>query len=262
MAMIEATLTVDVWYELTQLDDLGAVFLYLETTGSVVCAFEAMEPAAVSETGIVLSAGVNALAIPFGKSAWLKLLSGTGTITFSQYGGITADRSNCAYAYTDTISVDELETSADVVVGNDDSASEQLTYVGFIQTVAANIGSGATVDSAVLQLRFGKLVPGQVLRIYGVAESSSQFATLVDYASLASGLTLTTEFVDVTIDHTGAQTVDITDLLQELVDLAGWSAASPLQLWIGCTSAVITAADATVSILTGYRNTAVFAQVS
>lgn len=262
MAMLEYALTVDVWYELEDLDDPLSVFLYLEGTDPVVCAFGAIEPDATSETGILLSEGVNAIPIPVGKSAWLKLLSGTGTVTFSQYGGITSDQSKCAYAYSDAVSVDEVETAVDVVVGNDDSVTEQLTYVGFIETVAADIAGAATVDSAVLQLRFGRIVPGQVLRIKGVAESDSQFSTITDYASLASGLTLTTEFVDVTVDYTGVQTIDITDVLQELVNVSGWDATSPIQFWIACTSSVVTGQDATVSVFTGYRQCAVFAAVS
>lgn len=262
MAMLEVAPTVDVWYELEDLDDAESVFLYLEGTDPVVCAFEAMEPDALSETGILLSEGVNAIPIPFGKSAWLKLLSGTGTITYSQYGGITSDQSKCAYAYTDVATIDELETGADVIVGNDDTGVDPLVYVGFIETVAAAIAGAATVDSAVLQLRFGRIVPGQVLRIYGVAESTSQFGTLSNYVSLASDLTLTTEFVDVTVDYTGVQTVDITDLLQELVGVSGWNATSPIQFWVGVTSAVVTAENATVAIFTGYRQCAVFAAVS
>ena len=262
MAMLEYALTVDVWYQLEDLDDAESVFLYLEGTDPVVCAFGAMEPDATSETGILLSAGVNAIPIPFGKSAWLKLLSGTGTITFSQYGGIASDQSKCAYAYGDGISVDEVETNVDIVVGNDDSVTDQLTYVAFVQTVAGGIAGAATVDSAVLQLRFGRIVPGQVLRIYGVAESSSQFATITDYASLASGLMLTTEFVNVTVNYTGVQTVDITDLLQELVNVSGWDATSPIQLWIGCTSSVVTGQNTTVRILTGNQQCSVFASVS
>jgi hypothetical protein len=262
MAMLEYALTVDVWYELEDLDDPLAVFLYLEGTDPVVCAFGALEPDATSETGILLSEGVNAIPIPYGKSAWLKLLSGAGTVTFSQYGGITSDQSKCAFAYTDTIAVDEVETAANVTVGNDDSVTDQLTYVAFVETVAAGIASAATVDSAVLQLRFSRIVPGQVLRVYGVAESSSQFSTLTDYASLASGLTLTTEFVDVTVNYTGTQTIDITDLLQELANVSGWDATSPIQFWIGCTSSVVTGQNTTVTILTGNQQLSVFASVS
>ena len=262
MAMLEYALTVDVWYQLTDLDDAESVFLYLEGSDPVVCAFEAAEPAALSETGIQLSEGVNAIPIPYAKSAWVKLLSGTGTITFSQYGGISSNQAKCAFAYTDTISVDEVETAANVTIGNDDSVTDQLTYVAFVETVAANIAAAATIDSAVLHLRFGRIVPGQVFRIYGVAESTSQFATLTNYAALASGLTLTTEFVDITIDYTGFQTVDVTDLLQELTAVSGWGSTSPLQFWIGCTSSVVTGQNTTISLLTGYRQAAVFAAIS
>jgi len=260
--MIEVTLTAGVWYQIQNLDDPLFCFLQLDSTNTVICAFDVAEPLSVADVGIVLVEGVNSLPIPPNKSAWIKLISGAGSIIFSQYGGITSDQSKCAFAYTDSVAVDEVETAVDVVVGNDDSVSDQLAYVAFIETVPGNIAGAATVDSAVLQIRFGRIVPGQVLRVYGIAESSSQFATLTDYTSLASGLTLTTEFVDITVNYTGVQEVDITDLLQELVGVSGWDTASPIQLWVGCTSSVVTGEDTTVTILTGYRHCAVFAVVS
>jgi hypothetical protein len=152
--------------------------------------------------------------------------------------------------------------NTEIVAGINDTGVDPISNVGFLQTVAAGIAGAATVDSAVLHVRLSRFIAGQVLRIYGVAEATSQFSTLSVYDDLASGLTLTTEFVDITVGYTGAESVDITDLLQELVNVSGWDATSPIQFWVGETAGPVTGEDYTVTVFTGWKQTAVFAVVS
>jgi hypothetical protein len=259
MALHTETLTT-AWYELTDLDD--ELFVMAITVGdNVDVAIDVAEPVS-GATSFSIAEGITRLDIPQGKSLWMRCPSGTCDLTYSKYSGIIMDRTKCAYAYTDGISVDVVEAgNTDIKMGVDDTPADALTYVGFLQTVAAGIAGGATIDVATLRVQLFNFRPGQVLRIYGVAESTSQFATLTDYADLASGLTLTTEFVDITIGHSGSQSVDITDLLQELVNVSGWSGTSPIQFWVGETTGAVTGQDYTLWIYTGWKLTAVFATV-
>ena len=260
MPMHTQTLTTT-WYELTELDD--QTFVMIQAAGDDIdVVLDVVEPDVVA-TSFVFAEGFWRIDIPDGKSVWVRCPSGTCDLTYSKFGGIIMDRTKCAYAYTDAISVDVVVAgNVDVIVGTDDSGAELLTYVAFLQTVAAGIAGAATVDSAVLHLRLSKFTAGQVLRVYGVAESTSQFATLSAYADLASGLTLTTEFVDITIGYTGFESVDIKDLLQELANVSGWDATSPIQFWVGETAGPVTGEDYTLSIYTEWKLTAVFASVS
>lgn len=248
------------WYELTDLDD--QTFVMAQTVGDDIdVVLDVAEPAS-DATAFTVAEGFWRFDIPEGKSVWARCPSGTCDITYSKFSGIIMDRTKCAFAYTDVISVDVVVAgNTDVVAGNDDTGAETILNVGFLHTGAAGISGASTIDSAVLQLRFSKFRPGQVLRVYGVADDASQFSTLMNYADLASGLTLTTEFVDITVGYTGSESADITDLLQELVNVSGWSGSSPIQLWLGETTGTVTGEDNTISIYTGFKKTAVFAHV-
>jgi hypothetical protein len=259
MAMHTETLT-STWYQLADLDDES--FVMAVTVGDDCDVVLDVATPDASATAFTISEGINRLDIPEGKSLYIRCPSGTCDLTYSKYSGIIMDRTKCAYAYSDAISVDVVEAgNTDIKMGVDDTPADALTYVGFLQTVAAGIAGAATIDVATLRVQLFDFRPGQVLRIYGVAESTSQFATLTAYADLASGLTLTTEYVDITIGHSGTQSVDITDLLQELVNVSGWSGTSPIQFWVGETTGTVTGQDDTLSIYTGWKLTAVFATV-
>lgn len=249
------------WYELTDLDE--QTFVMIQTTGDDIdLVLDVAEPDAAA-TSFVFVAGLWRIDIPEGKSVWVRCPSGTCDITYSKFSGIIMDRTKCAYAYTDAVTIDELVAgNTDLVVGDDDTGTDPISNVGFLHTVAAGINGAATVDAATLNIRLSRFTPGQVLRFYGVAENASQFSSLTDYASLASGLTLTTEFVDITVGYTGAESADITDLLQELVNVSGWSNTSPIQFWVGETTGTVTGVDYTATIFTGWKQTAVFASVS
>lgn len=260
MPMHTETLT-STWYEVTDLDNES--FIMAVIVGDDCDVVLDVATPDVAATSFTISEGITRLDIPEGKSIWIRCPSGTADLTYSKFGGIIMDRTKCAYAYTDAISVDVVVAgNTDVKVGDDDTGAETLSHVGFLHTVAANIAGSATVDAATLRLQLFDFVPGQVLRVYGVAEPTSQFGTLSDYADLASGLTLTTEFVDITVGHTGSEAVDLTDLLQELVNVSGWDATSPIQLWVGETTGTVAGEDYTASIYTGWKLTAVFATVS
>lgn len=260
MTMHTETLTSS-WYELTDLDDQS--FVMAQTVGDDIdVVMDVAEPAA-DATSLTVVEGFWRFDIPEGKSAWARCPTGTCDITYSKFGGIIMDRTKCAYAYTDSLSIDVVVAgNTDIVAGTNDTGANEITNVGFLQTVAANIAGAATVDSATVHLRFSRFTPGQVIRLYGVAESTSQFATLNAYADLASGLTLTTEFVDITIGYTGAGSADITDLLQELVNVSGWTTTSPIQFWVGETTGTVSGVDYTLTVYTGWKLTAVFASVS
>jgi hypothetical protein len=260
MPMVEITLTVDVWYEVENLDDPTYCFLQLDSTDTVICAFDASEPPATADVGIVLTEGVNALPIPVNKSAWIKLLSGAGSIIYSQFGGILFNPAKAKHAWT-SISDTDVEQTAIVQVGFDDSGAEEYTYVSFLETVAAGIASAATIASARLLLQLSKQYSGKQFRVYGVAEPDSVFADIIDYASLASGLTLTTEFADVTIGFSGSESLDITDIVQELVAVSGWDATSPIQLWVGPVDSATAGVDATSSINSGIQRSVIFVTV-
>lgn len=260
MTMHTETLT-STWYELADLDDES--FVMIVTTGDDCdVVFDVAEPDALA-TSFAVSAGINRLDIPDGKSVWMRCPTGTADVTYSQFSGIIMDRTKCAYAYTDTLSIDVVVAgNTDITAGDDDTGANTVSNVGFLHTVAAGITGAATVNTATVHLRLSKFIPGQVIRLYGVAENSSQFSTLTDYASLASGLTLTTEFVDITVGYTGNESADITDLLQELVNVSGWTTTSPIQFWVGETTGTVTGEDYTLTIFTGWKQTAVFASIA
>ena len=214
-------------------------------------------------TAFTIAEGITRLDIPDGKSLWVRCPSGTCDLTYSKFGGIIMDRTKCAYAYLDGVSTTGVVAgNTDVIAGDNDALTDTLYHIGFLQTAAAGIAGAATVDSAVLQLRLSKFIPGQVLRIYGVAEPTSQFTSLVDYTAFDSGLSLTGEYVDITVGYTGAEAVDITDLLQELVNVMDWDAGSPIQFKVTETTGTVPTVDNRVVIFTDWKLTAVFAAVS
>ena len=260
MTMHTETLTTT-WYEVTDLDDES--FVMAVTVGDdcdVVLDVATPDAAATSFT---ISEGINRLDIPEGKSLWIRCPSGTCDLTYSKYSGIIMDRTKCAYAWLNVTTSAEavIAGNTELIVGDDNSGDDPINHVGFLQTVASGIAEAATIASAVLQLRLFQFRPGQVLRIYGVAETTSQFLTLLTYADLQdpAEIALTTEFVDITIGYNGSEAVDITDLIQELVDLTGWTTTSPFQFQVTETTGFTAAEDYTVRIYTGFKLTAVFA---
>jgi hypothetical protein len=260
MAMHTETLSTT-WYELTDLDDTLFVMAIIEGD-DVDVVIDVAEPAS-GATAFTISEGITRLDIPDGKSLWMRCPTGTADLTYSQYDGLIMDRTKCAYAWLNVTTSAEavIAGNTDLIVGDDNSGDDPINHVGFLQTVASGIAGAATIASAVLQLRLFQYRPGQVLRIYGVAETTSQFSTLVTYADLQdpAEIALTTEFVDITIGYNGFQAVDITDLIQELVDLSGWTTTSPIQFQVTETTGFTSAEDYTVRIYTGFKLTAVFA---
>lgn len=260
MGMHTETLTTS-WYQVTNLDD--DLFVTLQLVGDdVVMVFDVSTPDAAA-TGFTLVESIIGINIPDNKAMYLRCPSGTCDVTYSQFGGIAMDRTKCAHAYTDGVGIDVVVAgNTDVTAGDNDSGADLINNVGFLHTGAAGIAGAATVDSATIRLQLAQFVPGQTIRIYGVAASTSQFSTLVDYADLASGLTLTTEFVDIVVGYTGDESADMTDLLQELVNVGGWTTSSPIQLWVGEPTGTVTGVDYTFTIYTGWTQTAIFATVS
>jgi hypothetical protein len=263
MSMITATLTAGTWYEFVDLDDPSAVQFYLDSTDQVLAALEAGTPSSTS-AAFFCAEGMNQFAIPPGKSCWVKLTSGTADVIYSQYDGIDIDGALCAFARSDGVSVDDLEINTFPVAGYDDSAADVLTYVGLLHTEAAGIASTATIDAATMTLSLGRFKIGRTIRIFGIEEAASITSSLTDYASLASGQTLTTAYEEITIDGSGQAVADLTAVIQELIDdTASWTTASPIQLWIGDNGGSPTAGlDETVVILGTGRVSALFVRAS
>ena len=259
MSMVTQSLTVGTWYQFTSLDDPSVVQFYLNSSDVVIAALEASTPDS-SSPGFLCVGGMNQFLIPLGKSCWVKLASGTADVIYSQFDGILIDAVKCAFARTDAISIDEVLSNVFPIAGYDDSATDTIEHVGLLHTEAANVASAATIAAATITLQFSSFRTGRMLRIYGIEEAASITLGLTDYASLASGQTLTTAFEDVTIDSSGFATVDLTAILQELVDdTPSWTTSSPVQLWIGDNgSSPSSGLNETATIITSGRGSALF----
>jgi len=260
MSMITESLPAGTWHQLTNLDTPTSVMLYLDSSDVVIAAFEPTSPASTSDGILLAENAINQLSIPEGKSCWLKLASGAADVTYSQFDGIEIDLEKCAYAVTDGISVDDVVANTFPRVGFDDSAADQLTHIGLLHTKVAGLPNTATIVDAAITLQIGLSRVGRTLRIYGIEEASSITSGLTDYASLASGQTLTTAFEEVTLDATGYAVVDLTAILQELLDdTASWSTSSPVQLWIGDNGSSPTSGlDESATLITSGRTSALF----
>lgn len=257
------TLTAGAWHEIEDLDDPTFVYLYVDSTDTVILAFDAASPSASSTVGGLLVEGWNGFPIPLGKSAWIKLLSGTGSVIYSKYDGIQLDVTNCAYAVTDTVTIDEVQANTTPVAGFDTTPTNQLTYVGLIHSVPAGIAGSATVSAASMVLTFSRSLVGREFVVHGIEAASSITAGLTDYASLAVDPTLTTASETFVVDYTGRVVIDLTAILQELVAVSGWTTSSPIQLRIAPSDSMpVTAVDATVILQPDSRNAAIFATAS
>lgn len=257
MPMVTDALTVDVWYEVTDLDDETFVFLQTDSADPCVLAFGVAEPPATSEIGILLSEGINAIHIPAGKAAWLKLLSGTMSVTYSQFDGILMDVANCGFAYSAAVPGDtDWIPDTDVSAGKDYAtvrdSDNPYDFIGWLQTEPCNIADSVTIDSATLSLSLSQFLPGEVIRIH--ASFDSDVGTFTDYSDLDTA-PLSTAYSDLTVGWTGLETVDVTSIMQEMVDTMGWSTSSPLQLILEAYSAATEGIDSRITIVRQTRLT-------
>ena len=240
MAMHTETLTTS-WYQLTDLDDPLFTMLVIEGDDAEVT-IDAAEPVTGAAT-FTLPEGIWRIDIPQGKYLWAKS-AGTTDIVFSKFGGLLLNFTDCAYAFS---SNGEVETgfvgATDVTVGSDDLTvrDETLPYgfYGFLKTVVAGIANSETIASAILQLRFVNAVPGVEFRVRGA------FGNLTSYEDIA-GLTTTTASVVFDAPFESTINLDVTSILQELVDDSGWDDTFPIRFTILAT----TAADGTNELAT------------
>lgn len=263
MSMITVSLTVGVWYEFVSLDDPQYVTFQFDSSDLAVVAFEPTEPDA-SSAGFGVGEGINTFAIPSGKKCWIKLVSGSANVTYSQFGGIEIDIEKCAYAVTDTVTVDEIVSNVFPVVGFDDSPANQLTYIGLLHTKAAGVSNTATIDAASMTLQFSVFRSGRSIRLFGIEEAASVTSSLNDYSDLATGYTLTTAFAEVLLDGSGLGFADLTAVIQELIDdTVGWTTSSPVQLWISDIDGSPTSGlNETATISVNGRGSALFVRAS
>lgn len=135
------------------------------------------------------------------------------------------------------------------IAGFDETGAEPLYYVGLIHTVSGGISESTSIGTALLNLQFSQFYAGREFRIYGIEETTSITSGLGTYASLASEQPLTDAYASFTVDSAGEASVDLTSVVQELVNLSGWSTSSPFQFWIGdSTGTPATGIDALLEI--------------
>jgi len=246
MPMHTETLTT-AWYEFTDLDD--DTFVMAVLAGDDCEVITAAEEPDANATAWTISAGINRLDISEGNSLWIRCPSGTCDLTYSQFGGIVFDTTKSKHAWSDGVSVSGAAPSALVVVGFDDTGAEEYKWLGFLETIAAGLASAATIDSARVLLKLELSSAGKVFRIYGITDPDSVSHMITDFATLESGFALSTEYAEFTIGQTGFASVDITDVVQELVNVAGWDTDSPIQLWIGPADTATADANTTISVI-------------
>lgn len=256
MSMVSEALTVGVWHELTDLDDDNAVQFYLDTSDTVFAAFSASEPDD-STPGDFCVQGMNSFQLLFGRKCWLKLFSGSANVIYSQFGGLLIDEELSVSAFTDGGSTDKNQAGL-VVAGFDEPNS--MTYVGLIHTKPGGFVRTQTVSAATLFLNLAGNAKGRTFTLSGIAETSSITAGLTDYDSLASGQTLTTETVSFTVGTSGQSSVDVTSIVDELVNLTGWTAASPMQFHLVDAGTAETGRNTTLAVLTGGKTSVLFAR--
>lgn len=94
MPMVDETLVVGDWLELTFMDDARNAIFSFAGTGSAIVAVGDAEPSG-SSPGYPVQVGINIVPVPEGKTAWIKLLDSTGEVVWSQGPG------ECLYGWTE-----------------------------------------------------------------------------------------------------------------------------------------------------------------
>ncbi len=232
MPMHTETLSVGDWYELVDLDDETFVQLWIDGSDPVHVALEVDLPVSAA-TGAPLVEGSNLITIPEGKRCFVQLQSGTGDVIYSQFDGLEMDLTRVGFARYGDGGLDELWTEdTTVFVGFDDlndyGGANPYLFQAFMETPAADLAASAGIQAAILSLYPLSNPLGRTLRVYGVAETTSQFSGLIDWSSMVA-LSKTTAFVDVVVDASPVLHVDVKTIIEELVDLGGWSESCPVQ---------------------------------
>lgn len=243
------------WYQLEDLDDETYVMVAISGDDCEV-GIDAVEPLAGSST-ITLAEGLQRLDIPTGKYLWFKT-SGTTDITYSQFGALVLNATDCAYAFESNGAVETgFADNVDVRAGSDDLTVQDETlpyqYYGFLKTVAADLPNAGTIASAVIRLQLLRFRPGVTFRLRGC------YTDLTSHADIA-GLTTTTANVTFTVGFSGVEQVDITAIIQEMVDDAAWDDTYPIRLTVLATAGA-TDTDDTIVITRGPKETFIIVAV-
>lgn len=222
------------WMELIDPDYVNrALTIIVDGTGDAELIFEVVEPAA-GATGFPLTAGAQILTVPEGKRPFVRVNSGSADIYYPSFNGIVCEVSTCGYTYNGNAGADhDAVLNADIEVGFDDltvrAAANPYELRGYLITDAAGVAAGDTLHAAVLSLRVLRMSAGRTVRIYGLKYNSSQAASVTDWSNLNS-LTKTTAYVEISEPPMDMLQCNITDLLEELQAVSGWTTSSPIQL--------------------------------
>ena len=261
MPMVEVSLTTDVWHEITDLDNPEFCFLQLDASDTVICAFDENEPPELADVAEILQNGANAIQIPSGRSAWLKLISGTASIVYSQFGGVLFDPAKCKTVASDG-TTSEVTDGGSVVVGYPAETGTYPPTLAFLETEAAGLNSSDTVNSAILNLSLSKTYPGGTFRIHGIESATSQSAAIVDYADLNTDLPRTSAYADFTAAYKGPVIVDVAAIVQELLSASGWDTESPIQFVILPVMMTANGTDQQITINADVRESVIFITAS
>ena len=230
--MLTQSLTVGAWYQLTKLDPpTSLAFFEIVGTGVCIAAVDTVTPASGS-VGYSLVQGFNGVPLPDDKNLYIKLVSGTASVTYSQFSGLEMDVTKCGYGRGDGAAINEWNINSDAQAGFDDAASPDITAAAYLTTGAAGLASGATINSAWLSLRFSTFFFGRSFTVKAYKYNVDKTPTFTNYTAMNSSLTFTTATASFTVDNSGRAVVDVDAIVTELVAIGGWTVASPIQFHI------------------------------
>lgn len=222
------------WVELEEPDYVNRHFtVIVDGTGAVEMLFAVAAPAA-GATGWPLVEGAQNVVVPEGKRPFVRLNSGSADVYFPSFQGITCDVAHCGYTWNgDGGSDHDAVLNVDIEVGFDDlsvrSGANPYEFRGYLITNAAGVAAGDTLHAAVLSLRVLRMSAGRTVRIYGLKYNSSQASSVTDWSALNS-LTKTTAYVEISEPPLDLLQCNITDIVEELQAVSGWTTSSPIQL--------------------------------
>lgn len=224
------------WYTATNWLTPTAPAFSINGTGAVEFVWSVGTPPGAAG-GLPISAGVYQLAAPSDSHRiYFRVTSGTATLYYQEFIGITFDGTKSGYAFSGGAGSDEdFVQSATVIAGFDDlttrDAANPYEFAGYITTGEFNLSASADVFSAWISIEVPSVVSGRTFRIYGIKYSSDQSGNITDWDTLQNR-SKTTAYAQFTTVNEGVLSVDITSIVEELQAVSGWSTTSPLQLFI------------------------------
>jgi hypothetical protein len=118
-------------------------------------------------------------------------------------------------------------TSDGIFAGHSTFGGESVSGLRF-QNVA--IPQGSTIDSATLTINISGLDGSPDLNVYG--NDVDNAAVWSDPGNMPSDITKTTALKNATPGSTGSLAIDVTNIVQEIIDRGGWTSGNSLALCI------------------------------